>query len=235
MLNPTLVLNYIKENVSFPFQVLEMTDDEILNYLNNYIVTKFSYFVPDKNKIGMHLGDPIHRTNIENEFYIFDPDNRTIIGFVEVIPDLSTSIISGHPTFGTGSFDNLPQFMYNVERSRNTAKWGFIPEPIFEFQPPNIIRTLPTYTDTITLIYERTHSTTYNSIPIWAESYFLDYCLGHIQILLGNKRKKFSSLQTPYGEVPLNADEIKSDGKDLVDKIEEKLQMYNPSIIIDIG
>jgi len=212
MLNPTLVLNYI----------------------NSYVLTRFSTYLPDKKRIGMDLSDEKYKTDIENEFYIFDPDNRQIIGIVEAIPDMSSNIITGHPILGVMSFNELPEFMLNVEKSRNASKWGMI-DPLFEFIPPNILRTNPIYRGKLTLIYERVHSDKYTTIPIWAESLFLDYCLGHIQVLLGNKRKKFQTIQTPYGEVPLNADEVKSDGKELIDKIEEKLQTYNPSIIIDIG
>ena len=234
MLNPTLVLNYIKENVSFPFQVLEMSDIQILTYINNFILNRFSIFIPDKKKIGIDCSDPNIQTSIENEILLIDPDNRQIIGVVEFIPDFTSSIITGHPYFGVTSYSKLPEFMLNVERARNAEKWGLV-TPEFKFEEPNIIRSNPTYKGHLTVVYERVHSETYSTIPLWAEQYFLDYCLGHIQILLGNKRKKFTSIQTPYGEVPLNADEIKSDGKELVDKIEEKLQTYNPSIIIDIG
>lgn len=234
MLNKSLTLNYIKQNLSYPFQVLEMTDEEIFEYLKQYVIVKFSKYLPDVVRLGVNLKEDRHKTNISNEFRIFDPENCSIIGIVEFIPILGGFAFLGHPIMGVLNFEQVEKFVYDIERSRNAFRYSQFDYTI-EFLPPNTIRIEPEYKDYCVLIYERVHPEDLSTIPVWAEDLFLDYCLGHIQILLGNRRKKFSTIQTPYGEVPLNADELKSDGKELIQQVEENLKLHNPSIIFDVG
>jgi hypothetical protein len=234
MLNRNLVLDFIKQNLAYPFQVLEMSDNDINEYITTYILRRFSRYLPDIVRKGMNFADPKIRTKRENEYYLFDDEGCSIIGLVDFIPVMGGMISAGHPIIGVMSFEEVEKYVYDIEISRNTLRYGFL-EYEADFIPPNIIRIEPSYREYGVVIYERVHPEDLSTIPVWAEDLFLDYCLGHIQVLLGNKRKKFQNIQTPYGEVPLNADEIKSDGKELIQKVEEDLKTYNPSIIIDIG
>ena len=57
MLNEQRVLAYIKDNLAFPFMHLELTDEKIMEYVKDYTLREFSYYVPDKNTISLNIAN----------------------------------------------------------------------------------------------------------------------------------------------------------------------------------
>ena len=55
MLNDGKVLSYVKQNLGFPFMFIELTDDQMLDYIREFTVSEFSYYFPDTNTIGYNL------------------------------------------------------------------------------------------------------------------------------------------------------------------------------------
>ena len=49
MLNQTRLLSYIKQNLGFPFQFIELKDEEILSYVEEFTLREFSHYFPDSN------------------------------------------------------------------------------------------------------------------------------------------------------------------------------------------
>ena len=66
----------------------------------------------------------------------------------------------------------------------------------------------------------------------------MNLCLADIMIQIGTMRSMYGDgrLSTPFGELPINGDNLKSDGKELRRDIIDELKEHTiPPIIIDIG
>ena len=85
MLNPSRVLKYIKDNLAFPYQFIELGDDDIIEYVQNYTLREFSQYFPDKVSVGLNLQLPVNKVpGRANEFYLTDEQGLEILDVVGV-------------------------------------------------------------------------------------------------------------------------------------------------------
>jgi hypothetical protein len=237
MLNSARVLKYIKSNLGGYRLKIELTDEEILDYVKEFSLRTFSKYIPDVGRTVISPTNPnTHDSLITNKFFIEDEDGLEIIGVKELVDNLSGDLVLGHPYVGVYSYDELPSWTLQVDRARS-AKLFSLWDVTFDFQPPNIIEVWPTPTQSFCVIYERIHNEDFSTIPIDLQDEFLRLCLADIKIQVGQVRSKYGggALNTPFGSIPLGS-EILSEGKDERREIIEKLEgKSHPNITIDIG
>jgi len=238
MLNNSEVLNYVKMKLGIPFTPIEYIDSEILEYIRTVSLRTFSKLMPHVNKISMDLDDQTIHTDVKNEFRILDPDNVSIIGIVEILFDKSNLILAGFPYYGnlstTKDLEHAANYVYDIETAATNFKYSQFRQH-FEFVPPNILRILPTtfLGGVITVIYERFHTPDFRTILPEFEETFLDLAYADVALWLSRTRNAFRTFNTPFGDIELNTEELKSDAQTLRDKIIEDLSVVNPSIIVD--
>lgn len=236
MLSWDFVIRRIKDDLSYPFQALEKTDDEIVDYLQRNALKKFERYFPDKNRITLDTNDSaVIVPDRCSEFYLFDPDQRQIknvIGFISSMGDL---VILGHPFMGVWSFEQTEEWALSVFKARFTksmSNWNYTTE----FRAPNILRISPKFHGTAVIEYEREHDRQLSTICPDLEDIFIDLCLAMVQMWIGKIRQKFNTYNTPFGEIQVNGDMIFNEGKDLYDKTIDKLETGSmPNIIVDVG
>jgi len=61
---------------------------------------------------------------------------------------------------------------------------------------------------------------------LYAAQWIKDYTLANCKIMLGEARSKFASIAGPQGGGQLNGGELKSAGKEELDKLDKELEMY---------
>jgi hypothetical protein len=185
--------------------------------------------------MAIDFTNPAIQTQRPNEFLISDPQGAPIIDIRYLIPSLSDPILSGHPVIGLlgGNWETLANYLLKTDVANELEQFSMLNQT-FDFIPPNLLRVIPTPTDTQTLIYETYHLPDFSSIPPEFESQFLDLAYADVAIAIGKLRKYYTNIQTPFGEIQLNADELISDAKELRQSIIEFLQGANPSVIVDV-
>jgi len=239
MLSQSRVLNYIKEELGFPYIAIELTDTEILEFITTYTLREFSYYIPDIVTIGYNLQLASNKVpGKANEFYISDEQGLEILNVKDVIFTQSSYYMFGHPPLGPMSLGELSQWALNVEVAgmiKQFSSWDYT----FEFKQPNIIRISPTPNSEkyVAIEYERVHPPDLGRIPNDLQMMFCELALADIMIRLGRIRKKYSdgNLKTPFGDIPINA-EIGEEGKDKREKIIDKLSTgIMTNVILDIG
>lgn len=228
MLSTTKVLNYIKSELGFPWQFIELTDDEIISHLTSYTLQTFAHYFPDENIIGLNLQTESNRVPSKaNEYYITDPEGREILGVSHLYFSAGNLYMFGHPPLGPMSFGELGQWALSVEMAgwvKSFSSFNYT----YVFKHPNIIsiRPTPNSEQWVAVEYERSHAEDFSTIPNDLQMYFLELCLCDIGIRIGRIRKKYSGggqgIPTPFGNIPLS-DDIFEEFKEKRAEVLEKL------------
>jgi len=228
MLNQSRVLQYVKDNLGFPFMTLELEDDKILEHVTTYTLREWSYYVPEVKKTYLNLDLEANQVPAkDNEFYITDEQGLEILNVKNLYFPLGNQVMFGQPPIGPLSHGDLREWALAVETSQ-TVKLFSSYDYTFEFTHPNVVRISPTPNNvgTITVEYERMQPDDLSGIPNELQVLFCDFALADIQIIIGRIRKKYGggSLRTPFGEIPLESD-IFDEGKEKKRELIEKLSL----------
>lgn len=240
MLSLNAVLEYVKDNLGWPFMHLELTDEQIVEYISKNTVKEYSYYIPQvwKTPVNTNL-DSSKVPGIANEYYIHDPQGLEILNVIEFYSSKSELYLHGHPPMGPMSMGELPEWALSVHNAMMVKMFSSF-DYTFEFKHPNVIRISPlpnTGLGTITVEYERQQPCDLSGIPNDLQSYFKKLALGDIMLVIGRIRKRYGggNLRTPFGEIPLESD-IYDEGKELKREVIEKMeQLFIPNVRIDHG
>lgn len=239
MLNSTRVLDYIKGEISFPWQFVELTDEEIIQHIVNYTMKTFAHYFPDTNTIGLNLGVASNKVpNKANEYYIVEPEGREILGVKNIYFSAGNLYMFGHPPIGPMSLGELQDWAFNTEVSgwvKAHSSWNYT----FEFKHPNIIaiRPTPNSESVVAVEYEREHAPDFSTISNDLQMYFLELALADIMMRIGRIRRKYGSggLKSPFGDINLS-DEIYDEGKEKRAEVIEKLTAGSlTNVVISFG
>lgn len=240
MLNANSLLQYIKSNLGFPFEFVELEDNQIIEYIQNSTLAEFSHYVPQKWKIPLNLTLEANKVpGMANEWFIYDPDGLSILSVVEIYFSGSELYLFGHPPYGPLSPGEVANWALSVETAMTTKTFSSF-DYTFEFRHPNILRISPNPTGvrTVTVEYEREQPKDFSGIANDLCHYFKKLALADILILLGTIRRRYSggNLRTPFGEVPLSGDELYNEGKELRNYVIDILERtFLPNVVFNRG
>ena len=225
MLNTTKVLRYIERELGFRFNDLEMKPEEILDTIIDYTIPTFSKFHPKQERLVLREGDlvegsrNIYYLNSENEIIninrVIGANNKLFnaIGYAGPM-NPAAGFLAGSPIDGKMMADlmgiNLNPSTYRLIQ----------PNKIELLSSSSVIKGR-----NILIVLNTFHDEHFASIPNNMRDYFLELALCDVQISLYAMRSRFTNLQTTFGEINLNTDEIsgaKDRRKELVEKMESK-------------
>lgn len=223
-------------NLAFPFQLIEYTDEQILEYVTTFTLREFSYYIPDVVTIGYDLGVAANKVAGKgNEYYIQDEQGLEILNVANIYFSGSSLYMFGHPPLGPMSFSEIRSWALDTEIAgwtKSLSNWDYT----YEFKSPNIVRISPTPTSEghIAIEYERMHPPDLSKIPNDLQMLYSELCLADMMILIGRARKRYGdSLVTPFGNIPISA-EIGDEGKEKKSTLIEKLTAGSiPNMSID--
>jgi hypothetical protein len=236
MLTDSSILEAIKFELGYPFTEIELFDKDILYRSKKIVLTRyFSKYVPVYKYLLINTTDPLVQTSESNRFKIIDPDEAGILTVFDVITD-NAVIMSSNILGSQGlSYSDLPGW-YAANQNRATQMLTTNWYTIFEFIHPMYIDIRPTMTipNQFMVCYEAQH-VNFESVPAYKEPYIIDLATAYIMKNISRIRSKFQTIESTFGEIRLNWEELKSDGKELWDTTIEKLEKVPPRVIIDIG
>ncbi len=229
------VLQYIHNSLGTAITGIELDDEQILEIIRTTALPMFSNYLPDNTgRLVLDTESEAVQTEHPNEYKLFDPENRRIISIIEVVfPDFD--VMFGYNPMGIFSYEEIPEFQLETLRARSTrlfSLWNFT----YDFIPPNILRIMPQFKGTCTVLYNREHAPDFSTIPLTFRDVFLKLSLGHVMVTLGRIRTRYGSIQTPFGEIQLNGDNLKSDGQELISNAKEQLDLLAlPPFAFEVG
>ena len=236
MLSWSFIIQRIKDELSLPFQMLEKSDKQIIEYLKSNDLKKFTFYFPQKWRLTLDCSDPsVQVAGRHSEYYLIDPDGRQIINVVDFIPTIGTHLMNGHPFMDPWAVGQVEEWHLGVYNSNLLAPFSNF-KYITEFMAPNMIRISPKYSGSCTIEYERSHDTELSTINPELEDFFADLCLGMFFMQIGRLRQKYNTTNTPFGEIPLNGDMLYNDGKEIYDRTIEKFDRLTvPNVVFISG
>lgn len=239
MLNQSEVLEYIKDNLAFPFMFLELTDEKIIDYFTKHTRKTYSYYIPQKVMTSVNTTVESNKVPGKgNEYYITEPDGLEILNVVDIYTTTGDLYMFGHPPLGIFSMGELKEWALSVSNAMMTKMFSSF-DFTFEFKHPNVLRISPVTSALgwVAIEYERQQPEDLSGVPNDLQEEFKNLALADIMLVIGRIRKRYGggSLRTPFGEIPLESD-IFDEGKELRRETIEKLErLFIPNVRIDHG
>jgi hypothetical protein len=238
MQNWNKLIKYIKLHLGAPSAMLEMTDQEIQEYILDNCLPEISAFDSDyfyckigiEDKYTTKFPDNLssHDKILSKYKYVLPlPRNIIVLDIYDIYKTSSTSILTGMLTQSTYMISNPADVVMNNQLTTMINSLKKI--EIFKFIRPNIVELnyeISNYViaqcNTMYTDLNRMPSDTYHEI-------FKKKCLGEIKLILAAKRSKFESLATPFNDIKINWNELKSDATQLLDEVSNKLDGMPPA------
>lgn len=244
MLNWNEVLNYVKGRLAFPSNFLEMSDDEMKEWITQTALRDFSKYYPDWERTSVLVDNPMYQHDVRNQhYYFFDEEDLEIIGIKAAYFPFGDDIITGHPPFGAWNFSGMKWWSLETFKARFFKPFSEF-SYTYKFIPPNTIHVLGSSSANLAMRmksfvveYERFQPKDLRKIRPSLSKVFMDLAYAEVAIRIGTVRSMYGDdmMQTPFGSIPLRGNEIKQEGMELRREIVEKMEVDSlPPIIIDI-
>jgi len=228
MLTESLVLDFIKKNLGHPVMQLEISDDEILEYVRNYTLPFFSRFKPYQQYVVIDLEkNPEYKIDDTTFRIPLDP-NHKFISIVNVLNTLGDYFINSYPYNPYPTWNALPDYLLSMTKSLTQMKYSVF-NFTWKYFPPDKLQILPKLDRSYyTVLGAFVH--TFDTIPTDWERHFLDLALADICDYIASLRVKFQNYTTPYGDINLNWDYFQNKAENLRNKVLEKLEKTRPLV-----
>lgn len=237
MLSWNTVLRFVRQRMMLPTTFIEKNDEEIREFLIDNTLSEFSQYFPDWNRVGIITSSPnyIHPTK-SNQWLIIDPDGLDIFGIRECYFPYEGTLMSGHPIMPPFSFEGMKDWSLGVFKSRFFQPFS-IYSYTYKFIPPNVVEiNNEVKPDTFVVEYERMQPPDLSKIHLAMQQRFKELCLADCMVWIGGIRSMYGDgrLTTPFGEIPLNGDNLVSKGEELKQRVlDEMREDSRPSVVID--
>lgn len=235
MLNWNNVLKYVRHRLALPTSFIEKNDEELREYFIDNTLAEFSNYFPDWERTGIITGNANYQHPTKRNWYlILDEENLDIFGIKECYFPFEGHAFTGHPIMPPMSFEGMKFWSLEVFKSRFFQPFSLF-SYTYKFITPNVIE-IPNEVkpDTFVVEYERMHPPDLSKIPLSMQQRFKELCCADAMLWLGGIRSMYQNMQTPFGEIPLNADALLSRGEDLKQKVLDEIKEDSrPPIVIE--
>lgn len=247
------ILKYIKRKLGTKLNLLELSDDEIVQNLKDDVVPYFSQYSPAKHELVLTSSDRVTdlpKGSSQWTYKIPVPDGTYIIDIFDVYLNMSstqnddpfygtkyseTNAAGAITKYGRGDADILGGGMIDtvIDNVYNDIADSLSVHNTWEFRPPNIITSDLELTGAV-VVYNTVHQTLDTISPDYYHMIFKKLCLVEVQEDLVALRSKFEGLATPFGEIRVNWQKLESDAERERDVLQQKLDMIPPDHFIHI-
>ena len=218
----TSLIQYLEWKLGFQFNDLELSHDEIMNIVRSYTLPTFSKYFPYQQRYT--IGDNNLVPGYNNRYFL--PDTYEIININRIVGanlyGAGDAIIGGspNPTMMQGMGNPLDnQIMADLASMINPTTYQYIHPGMIEFAPNFGMNASRNYIVVANVV----HDPSLITIPTNMQEYFLELAECDVSTSLYAMRSRFSNLQTSYGALELNLDEL-STSRDRRDDLIERFK-----------
>ncbi|MEM3451997.1 MAG: hypothetical protein QW835_00020 [Candidatus Hadarchaeum sp.] len=224
------VLRIIKNRLGVPLNFLELSDEEIVEGLKTEVLYRFSNHVPwikylllsEKDLLPTAMGQPIWR-------YRLPLDEDVVLDINDVYYTSSVVLFEEFTGLLTASYEGmidlvlLNSFIDAVKSLNTRQTWQFFPPDVLVFDQEIKLATVE-------------YSTVHRDLSTIRSDYFVevfvDMCYAYVLQWILARRRKYSSLTTPFGNLELNVPQLEQEYASIMEKVETKLAAVPPDHLV---
>ena len=227
MLTSTNIIKYIEGRLGFRFTDIEMSHDEIIETIRRDTLYVFSKYFPYQERIKIDsVNDLVD--GYKNRYYLRTENEIINVNRIVGIGTYGADAIGAyiHPA----AMMNLMGDPISYQMSADILSLGHNPIT-FVYYPPNQIEIAPNYvmSNNYRVILNVVHPSHFGTIPTNLQREFLDLAYYDIAANLYAMRKRFNNMQTSFGALELNLDDLQdaaSRREELVQRMESSSLRY---------
>ncbi len=232
------ILKYIKRELGTGIQLLEKSDDDLIEGLYEDCLALFSQYSPHKDYCFITQNDLITTALSGQPRYRYKmpiPNDITVIDILEVLPNSGGG---GFSELGLAedieitSAENMIDIV--IANAYSDAAHSLGVRNTWEFKEPNII-IMDQNTYRAAVIYNTTHESPKTVRPDLYNTTFKPLCLGYAQKWIAAVRSKFENVATPFGQINLNWQKLETDSQTNIQTAMEKLELVPPDRLLEIS
>ena len=236
MQNWNSLIKYIKLKLGVPTNLIEFTDADIKEYLEENVVPHMSNYVGKQcwilikqENIITDSNDPEYDSLLSGlKYRIPVPQNVEIIDVYTLYLG-RTDITGGILSQGYILLDPRDAVMANSYSSMQESMRIAID---YEFIRPDIL-ILPKELHEDIIIECRAVHQDLHSIPAdFYHDIFKKKCLGEIMSLCAAQRSKYDNLSTQFGPLPINWDRLEAKAEQILQEVDSQLDAMPPEILV---
>jgi hypothetical protein len=228
------IISYIKLSFGTPYNLLELSDDELILYIKEHTLPLFSQYIPRPIWVLLNSSNQIGSSFTKHQYTYQLPDEvdqYDIVGIQEVYYNTSGGIaLAASSAFFSNPTDVV------ISNGYFTLAQDLQTVDAFEYIPPKIItfskESIPSSGDSLIVEVNTVHQTL-DSIP--SDTYqkiFKEQCLkDSIDWIIGI-RSKFSNLSSPFSTLNLNIDRLQALSNSLDQKITDYYNNLPPKHLL---
>lgn len=221
MLTPTAVVNYIEKRLGFRFTDIEMTHEEIIDNIKRDTLVTFSKYFPYQERV------------------IIDNKKDLVPGYRNrYFINCETEVLNINKIIGLGTMgsDSIAAYVHPAAMAQMMSDpisiqmsadlLSLTHNPItFIYYHPNQVEIAPNYalSNHYIVVCNTVHPEHLGTIPTLLQNEFLQLAYCDTAIVLYSIRKRFANMQTTFGTLDLNIDDL-SEAKDKRNEIIENME-----------
>lgn len=224
------ILEYIKINLGGQINLIELSDDDMVKMLKNQVLSFFSQYSPDKKYVLINSNSRLESLKGQPQFRYNIPIDKDeyIIDIFDIYITSSETLLNTFAYDYMGAIDTVMANTYidaiKSLQVRNT----------WEYRPPREILFDQEISAAI-VVYNVPHKLLETVKPDVYHIMFKPLCLANIKLWIASMRSKYQGLQTPFGTIELNWQQLQQEGLQEKEKIEQMLMSLPPDKLIEIS
>lgn len=224
------IISYIKYNLGVPYNLLEITDDEIIDFLKNQVLPEFSQYAPHKLWLPISKVDEINSpVNFNSNSYKLNiPDDI----YVLAVENVYLNTISPF----TGNLNNPAMFVNPIDivlsNAYATLSASLQPIQNFEYFPPRTLCFSLLIGEGVIAEINVIHDKLETISPDLYNSIFKKMCASAVFKYVARIRSKFSTITTPFGELNMNIADLQSQAQTWDTEIQASFDNIPPNQLL---
>ncbi len=234
MQNWNHVLDYIKLNLGAPLNLIEMPDDDLIKHLKEHVLPVFSQYVPHKKYCYINEGARLPVTNAGNPRYSYNIPlqmDEYIVDIHDVYHTRSTILTDNNGLTTLNHFGAIDTVIANtyIDAIRSLGTHN-----TWEFMPPDTMVFDEKITAAI-IVYGTPHTDLLTVPPDMYQLIFKKMCLGQASLWIAAMRSKYDNLTTSFGPLPINWQDLRSEGQRMMEEVNQQLLTLPPDKFVEFS
>jgi len=222
--------NIIKRRLGIPYNFFELSYEDFVDIVKNKTFRFISQYIPARKYIPFNADDA-RLDGVQGVYKI--PYDGEIISVIEIYTS-NLDLAVGYPmaimntdmnsTIQTAA--DVMQAIPNILSSAAVYK-------TWEFIPPNQLKIFPaTFGFSICVVYAEVKHEDLSTIPATFGHDFIELVLSDVYDTLADVRSKYQQISSPFGDIQLNPDSLRTQAENLRAKVYERLVSLPPNAIV---